>query len=112
MTHKEPEGKTHLVKLRALCAAGKITWTRHALTRMLQRDISREEVKSAVMQGRVIEEYPQDYPYPSCLILNVLEKPLHVVCGAGDEQLWVITVYRPDASQWEEDFATRKETKS
>lgn len=99
-----------LQELRSLCEAGKITWTRHALTRMLQRDITREEVKAAVMQGRIIEEYPQDYPYPSCLLLHVREKPLHVVCGAGDGQLWIITVYRPDPSQWEEDFATRKES--
>ena len=60
--------------------------------------------------GGIIEEYPQDYPYPSCLLLHVLEKPLHVVCGAGDGQLWIITVYRPDPSQWETDFATRKES--
>lgn len=54
-----------LQELRSLCEAGKITWTRHALTRMLQRDISREEVKTAILHGKVIENYPQDYPYPS-----------------------------------------------
>ena len=99
-----------LSRLRALCTAGKINWTRHSLIRMLQRDITREEVKAAVMRGRIIEEYPQDYPYPSCLLLHVREKPLHVVCGAGDGQLWIITVYRPDPSQWEEDLSTRKES--
>lgn len=110
MNKHDTSENTDLLKMRTLCTAGKITWARHALTRMLQRDITREEVKAAVMQGRVIEEYPQDYPYPSCLILHVREKPLHVVCGAGDGQLWIITVYRPDPSQWETDFATRKES--
>ena len=101
-----------LQELRSLCEAGKITWTRHALTRMLQRDISREEVKAAILHGKVIENYPQDYPYPSCLILHIQGKPLHVVCGAGDGELWIITVYRPDPSQWENDFATRKESQA
>ena len=72
-----------LQELRFLCEAGKIAWTRHALTRMLQRDITRGEVKAAVMRGRIIEEYPQDYPYPAVLLLHVLESPCTLCAALG-----------------------------
>lgn len=41
------------------------------------------------MTGEIIEEYPNDYPYPSCLTLGNLNTkcPLHVVVGSNHEQL-------------------------
>lgn len=96
--------------IRELCAQNKIIWTAHALKRQLQRNISRDDVKAALMQGRIIEEYPQDYPNPSCLVLagNIGGAALHVVCGVTENSLWIITSYRPSERDWESDWATRK----
>lgn len=101
-------------QLRTLCQAGNIIWTHHAITRMIQRGISREEVKKGIMTGEIIEDYPKDYPYPSCLILsmNIGEKPLHIVSGVTDTELWIITAYRPDLQEWKPDFKTRRENRS
>jgi hypothetical protein len=66
----------------------------------------------AILHGEIIEEYPDDYPFPSCLILCILlnKKPLHVVAGFNDcdNTIWLITAYYPSPEKWEADFKTRK----
>ena len=78
---------------------------------MAQRHISLAEVKEVIMNGEIIEEYPDDYPYPSCLVVGytVKGRMIHTVIGIGDEKLWLITVYEPDPEQWSEDYRVRKE---
>ena len=48
--------------------------------------------------GEIIEEYPDDGPYPSCLIFGRTQegRPLHVVCAPvmDEGRLIIITVYR------------------
>jgi hypothetical protein len=80
---------------------------------MLQRGISYAEVTVAVMSGEIIEEYCDDYPFPSCLVLSVIDgRPIHIVCGTDFEMLYIITAYRPDSEVWESDLKTRKEKKA
>ena len=97
-------------QLRKLCTAKPFMMTRHAEARRRQRGISVPAIKNAIMTGEIIEDYPDAYPHPACLILSLkqADRPLHVVCGVADDTLWVITVYQPDVSQWESDFRTRK----
>lgn len=97
----------NLDELRALIRTDSIVVTGHCLKRMVERDIELSEVRRAIMEGEIIEEYPEDYPYPSCLILG---RGLHIVAGQGDGVLWLITVYRPDLRQWESDLKTRRKT--
>lgn len=40
----------------------------HAIEMMLKRDISEAEVEESVLNGEIIEEYPDDKYSPSCLI--------------------------------------------
>ncbi len=103
--------EVELDNLRALCADKTILLTQHLSLRIRERGILYEEVKAAIMSGSIIEQYPDDHPYPSCLLLHCAPKPLHVVCGVGGGLIWVITAYRPDPAQWEPDWKTRKETK-
>lgn len=96
--------------LRRLCASGAIRWTGHVLKRLMQRGISQADVIHAIQDGEIIEQYPDDYPYPSCLLLGFTTagEPLHAVCGQGEDEIWMITAYRPDADEWEADWKTRK----
>ena len=48
----------------------KITYRLHAVQRMFERKVSIEEVRYVLETGEVIEEYPDDTPYPSRLILG------------------------------------------
>ena len=87
----------------------RIIWRGHALIRMMERDISRVVVKKALQNSRIVEEYPDDFPFPSFLVLGFYEdKPLHVVCSIGQDHLWIITAYIPDSKIWENDFQTRR----
>ena len=48
---------------------------------MQERDISRADVKKCVLEGEIIEDYPDDFPHPSCLIFGytINDKIIHVV---------------------------------
>lgn len=83
-------------------------WRKHALERMLQRSISRSEVIQCALYGEIIESYPEDYPYPSNLVLNITSEPLHIVMALDGEECYVITAYRPNENEFENDLKTRK----
>ena len=87
--------------------------TQHAELRRRQRGISVPDIKSAIRAGEIVEDYPDDYPFPSCLVLGTGThgEPLHVVCGVGAGTLFVITAYCPSPDKWEPDWRTRKEPK-
>ena len=69
------------------------------------------DVKNALLNDKIIKEYPSYYPYPSCLILGLTieNKHLYVVCGSNGEELRLITAYYPSTELWSNDFKVRKE---
>lgn len=83
----------------------------HAIQRMFERRISQPQVRHVLETGEVIEDYPEDQPYPSRLVLGWHEsRPIHVVAARNDEEneTIVITVYEPGPDKWEPDFKRRK----
>jgi hypothetical protein len=91
---------------------GNMEWQRHALERMMERGISRAAVKQVLSEGDVVEDYPDDRPFPSALFLGVVEGiPLHVVAAYDSEigYCFVITVYKPDLEHFEADYKTRRQ---
>ena len=98
-------------KIRKLFNDSQIRWSAHGLMRMQERDISRDDIKKCIFEGEIIEDYPEDYPYPSCLVFGHDEKNkvLHVVVGTDDTIVYVITAYYPNADKFEKDLKTRKE---
>lgn len=69
------------------------------------------DVRSFIDSGEIIEQYPDDFPFASCLILgNSGEKVLHIVASAESENIYVITAYRPSPDKWETDWKTRRRT--
>jgi Domain of unknown function (DUF4258) len=47
---------------------------------MYQRDINQPEVRHAIATGETVEDYPNDTPYPSRLVLAWSgRRPIHVV---------------------------------
>lgn len=99
-----------IADLQSLCNSGFIRWTVHAMQRLIQRNISQDEVIEAIQSGEIVEQYPNDYPYPSCLVLGITiaGKHLHVVCGRGVKEVWMISAYTPNPAEWETDLKTRK----
>ena len=83
----------------------------HAIQRMFQRGLREQDVRSALEKGETIEEYTEDFPYPSRLILGWIgSQPIHLVVADNEEvaETIVITVYNPSREQWESDFKRRK----
>lgn len=83
----------------------------HAIKRMFQRQISKDDVRQVLEAGETIETYPQDRPYPSRLVLGWRQaRPLHVVAADNTDngETIVITTYEPDPEEWERDCKTRR----
>lgn len=97
--------------VRKLCQDSTLEVTDHIIKQMRKRAISYEEVKEAVTEGRVIEDYPNAYPYPAALLLGSTQsgRKLHVVIGVGEGKLWLVTVYVPAPDRWDETLSVRKE---
>ena len=75
------------------------------------RKIEAEEIEEAILEGTIIEPYPDDPRGASCLILGFTGqgRPLHVVCGRLEEnEVLVITAYEPDLKEWEADWKKRR----
>ena len=90
---------------------GPLVFRVHAIKRMFQRRISKDDVRYVLENGETIEAYPHDTPYPSRLVLGWREaRPLHVVAAENAEagETIVITAYEPDPEEWEPGFKRRK----
>ena len=98
-------------RFRAVNSAENIVVTQHGLRRLRERGVLLRDVMSAIDNGEIIEEYPEDFPFPSCLILgsSVQGKALHTVVSLNDGLIYLITAYFPDPEIWEDDLKTGKE---
>ena len=85
--------------------------TDHADEEAESDQLSFDEIFFSVLRGEIIEEYPGNKPYPSCLIYGNSFKgePIHSVWAFNKETKWavLITVYRPDPERWV-DWRTRR----
>lgn len=101
----------NLTHMQSLVRKGRYRITLHAQKRMDQRGITLEELKDVIYHGEVIEEYPEDRPYPSCLIMGRVRGgfPLYVVC-AVEKKVHVVTAHWLDPAKWL-DPETRREKK-
>ena len=85
----------------------KVLYTYHAKDEMEKEEfgeIKEIEVLEAALNGKIIESYPEDVPYPSCLIYGRTKnhRPLHIVCAyaADSNMAIIITVYQPNPDIW------------
>lgn len=97
--------------LRNLYKKDAVFLTQHVIERCKQRGIRPIQIRQAVMNGEIIEDYPEDFPHPSCLVLGFPPPglPLHTVIGSDGKTAKVITAYYPDSDKWDVDMKKRKE---
>lgn len=97
-------------KLQQYFLEDKVFMTEHAAERFHQRGIRIRDIRSAINSGEIIEQYPNDYPYPSCLILGKSSegRDIHAVLSDEGNSGRIITAYFPDADKWSEDFRLRR----
>jgi len=100
-----------IISLKEAIKNRRIEWQRHSLERMLERNISRSAVIETILNGDIIEDYSQDKPFPSGLILGWMDqKPIHVVASydPDTQKVYIITAYKPELEHFKPGFKTRR----
>lgn len=78
---------------------------------MASRGISVADALAVLQADDAIEDYPDDTPFPSRLLLGTVNgRPLHVVAAydALGDVTYIVTTYEPDAAEWTADFRRRR----
>ena len=99
-----------LSQIQQALAAGQFEFSRHALRRAVERNISEQEIREAGVMAEVVESYPQDKYSPSGLLLGLTRggRALHFqVSFAGSDATKIITIYEPDPNEWIENRKRR-----
>lgn len=92
-----------------LCA-GHFEFSRHALKRVVERNISEAEIREVGVAAEVVEDYPGDKYSPSCLVLGFTKnrRALHIqVCYSSVGMVKIVTAYDPEPVEWI-DFRMRR----
>ena len=94
----------HIENIISAIRSNRVRITDHADEEARADRLSYDEVFVSVFQGAIIEDYPDDWPYPSCLIYgNTFRgEPVHSVWAYNETNEWavLVTVYRPDPDRW------------
>ncbi len=74
----------------------------HADEERRNEGLSIAEVEEALLNGQILEDYPDDPRGPSCLVCGSSRgRPIHVICGRNRSGwLVLITVYIPMMPKW------------
>ncbi len=94
-------------------AAKRILFLPHAVRQMSKPDrmIRTKDIRHAIENGEVIEDYPEDMRGHSCLILDIISgRPIHVVCSPKEDYLAIITAYVPNEQDWKNNYKKRKKS--
>ena len=92
-------------RLKDLYKKDLVVITEHAEMRLQERNITIKDIADAINNGEIIENYDEDEPFPSCLILNLKDKkPIHVVVSDAKEYIKIVTAYIPNKEKWFDGF--------
>jgi len=90
-------------ELRAKFERDQFEFSKHAVDQSILRDISVQEIREAMRNGEVIEDYPDDKYGSSCLVFGLTSnnRPIHIHCSYPSRPLVkIITVYVPNPERW------------
>jgi len=88
-------------KIAGLIESGEILISHHARVRMFERNVSTDDLIAVISSGEIIEEYPEDEPCPSVLIMGSINiVAYHTVIAVCTDHIRVITVYIPEEDKW------------
>ncbi len=85
-------------------------FSKHAVDQSIVRNILVREVRDAIANGQIIEDYLDDKYGASCLISGLTQgkRPIHIHCSYPSRPLIkIITLYEPSLQRWNDDFTQR-----
>ena len=78
--------------------------TDHADEEAANDRLALDDIVHSAANGEIIESYPDDKPYPSCLVSGQSAEgaAIHSVWAYNRTSRWavLVTVYRPDPRRW------------
>jgi hypothetical protein len=81
----------------------------HADQEAADEGIDIAEIRDAILDGEMLEDYPDTGRGASCLILGFAGgKPIHAVCGWYGAAVVVVTVYIPKPPKFETPWTRRR----
>ena len=88
-----------------------IVISEHAQNRCREPGIKQKDIRNCIMTGEIIEQYPDDFPFPSCLVYgyDLSNRVIHVVISSEGESGRIITAYIPNTEKFQDDLKTRRE---
>ena len=99
-----------LLDIQQQLQAGSFEFTRHALKRSIDRNISEQDIREIGENLEIIEDYPDDKYSPSALLIGFTkgDRILHIkVSRIESDTTKIITLYEPDKNEWI-DYRTRR----
>ncbi|HUT61624.1 MAG TPA: DUF4258 domain-containing protein [Phycisphaerae bacterium] len=97
-------------EIRDAVASHRFRVTDHADEEAANDRLHLDDILHSAATGEIIESYPDDKPYPSCLVFGRSAKgdAIHSVWAYNRASRWavLVTVYRPDPRRWK-DWQTR-----
>jgi hypothetical protein len=102
--------KSFIEWAREKLSAERMYLSHHAQMERGKDKVSVDDIIAAILNGKVLESYPDDPRGGSCLVAGqgLDNRWLHVVCGTfGQDDLLIITVYIPKLPKWLDPFTRR-----
>src|SRR6185295_4044884 len=88
--------------IQARIRSGRYVISRHAEIERFIEDIDVENIEMSILNGILVEDYPEDKRGRSALIAGPADfRWIHVVCGRKGDWVIIITVYLPKPPHWE-----------
>ncbi len=102
MTQEVYNLKNMLENIRGFANSDRLRITLHGQQEMAEENIKLNEVKEAIANGEILENYPEHQRGPCCLLNGTTKsgRILHIVCTTAQPVLVIITVYIPKPPKW------------
>ena len=82
--------------IKAKVRENQYVYTHHAEIARRADELTFAQVEEALLNGEILEEYPDTGRGESCLLLGFSQEvPIHAVCGWRGEKVALITAYIP-----------------
>ncbi len=95
-------------QIKAKVRAGEFLVSAHADQEAADENIAIAEIREALLQGIILEQYADTGRGESCLLLGFVNtRPIHVVCGWRRNAVVVITVYLPKLPKFVDPWTRR-----
>jgi hypothetical protein len=70
-----------------------------------ERIIETSDIRTAIANGEIIEDYQGDIRGHSCLVSGCTDKRhIHIICAPKDDYLAIISAYLPSDDEWENGY--------